>query len=83
MMQLSFAYLFAALVIAGLYLLARRNRKQGWRKQREVPYQEAPYQEAIELPVDHFADLSRLHQALIAHGEPTRPEPAKKPSVLA
>lgn len=91
--QLSLAYLSATGLIAALVLLALWNRKQGWRKRRGawLEDQAEAALRAFELPpqdeeLSHFADLSRLHQSLVAHGAPQQPEPAEKPlksSVLA
>ena len=91
-MQLSFAYLFAAGLITVLVLLARRNRKQGWTRQRalwldvqsaaalkmlEVP-ENAPGPEA---PLQHLGDLGRLQQSLSADSKPKEQE--KKVKMLA
>ena len=89
-MQLSIAYLAAAALISTLVLLARRNRREGWRRQRGV-WLEARARAAlgtIEAPAavvrhsdyqGHLDDLGRLHQALSAHGVPQAPEPVEKP----
>jgi len=92
MMQLSFAYLFAAGLVATLFLLSRRNRKQGWRRQRGVWLQvqaeaalrtvEAPLAGAPSThPGDfgHLGDLGRLQESLVAHGAPVTPTPVEKP----
>jgi hypothetical protein len=87
MTQLSLAYLFAAGLIAGLVLLARRNEEQGWHSQHgagfEVRSAAARAFEAREdppapqAPLKHLGDLERLYHSLIAYGEPQRPEPAE------
>jgi len=70
MLELSVAYLTAATLIGGLFFLARRNQKQGWRKQRgawgEVPSIEAPavVETRFQSPLEHFSDLKRLQHAL-------------------
>lgn len=91
-MQLSFAYLLAAGLIATLFLLARRNRRQGWRRQRGVWLQvqaeaalrtvEAPSAGAPSPDLGdfgHLGDLGRLQESLVAHGAPVTPAPAEKP----
>jgi len=88
-MQLSFAYLLAAGLISVLLLLARRNRRQGWRRQRsfwlQVPTEAAlrtvdagaPAQRSPDF--GHLGDLGRLRESLVAHGTPVTPSPAEKP----
>lgn len=94
-MQLSFAdlsgaYVAAAGLIATLLLLARRNRRQGWRRQRGVWLQvqaeaalrtvEAPAEEAQPLgDLGHLGDLGRLQESLVAHGAPVTPARGEKP----
>jgi hypothetical protein len=85
MTQLSLAYSAAFFLIAILLLFARKNRKEGWRKP-QVPL----YAEKAELsgepgdhPGDHLGELARLNQSLVRYGSTTKPEPAKKPVVLA
>ena len=89
-MQLSFAYLLAAALICVLLLLARRNRRQGWRRQRGVWLQvqaEAALR-TVETPsaaapaFGHLGDLGRLHQALVAQGAPQSPAPAPEEKPL-
>jgi hypothetical protein len=87
MMQLSFAdvtaaYLAAAGLIATLVLLARWNRKQGWRRRRGawLDVQAEAALRTVEArsdsaPLQHLDDLGRLHQALVAHGVPQAPVP--------
>lgn len=85
-MQLGLAYLFAAALIAGLLLLARRNRKQGWRRRRAIWLKdraeaalrtiESP---SATAPLHHLGDLGRLHESLVAHAPANAPEPADKP----
>jgi hypothetical protein len=92
MMQLSFAYLFAAGLISLLFLLARRNRKLGWRRQRGVWLQmqaEAALRTVQARPAgapaqqldgfSHLGDLGRLQESLVAHGAPQAPAPVEKP----
>jgi hypothetical protein len=92
MMQLSFAYLLAAGLISALLLLARRNRRQGWRRQRGVWLQvqaeaalrtvEAAGTGAPAPRLDdfgHLEDLGRLHQALVDRGVAQAPAPEEKP----
>ncbi len=65
MLQLTCAYLVAAAMIAGLFFLALRNHKEGWRRHRGVWWQlqSTPPVEA-KVPVEHFSDLMRLQQSL-------------------
>jgi hypothetical protein len=82
MTQLSIAYAAAFFLIAVLLLFARKNRKEGWKKHRVPLYEETPA--SSDKPTgDHLGELSRLNQSLVGYGEPTKPEPAKKPVVLA
>ena len=91
--DLSWSDLIAAGTILFLYLAAKQNRKQGWRRRRVSRFEAAleAFQQPQEspLPENHLGDLSRLNQALLSHGEPVQPEaekaPAesKKPVVLA
>lgn len=89
-MELSLAYLSAAGLIATLFLLARRNRKQGWRKPRPVwsELQAIAAVRAFEAKGDpsrpietlqHLGDLDRLRQSLVAHGKPQPPEALEVP----
>jgi hypothetical protein len=83
MIELSFAYLSAAGLIAGLVLLARRNQQQGWHKHR-AQWLEVQSNAAVRafvakpLPPDetlqHLADLDRLRQSLVAHNQPAPAE---------
>jgi hypothetical protein len=89
MIELLLAYSVAAALISVLVVMARRNRRQGWRKRRgqwvDVELSAATRAfEAKETP-SHMGDLGRLQQSLTAFGQSTSPEPAKpvKPSVLA
>ncbi len=69
MMQMTVAYLFAMIMIVGLFVLAKRNQKQGWKKHRhtfEASEQEIP-------PVEHFSDLMRLNRSLSAYGQAVQP----------
>jgi hypothetical protein len=86
MIQLSLAYLFAAGLISGLVLMARRNRKQGWRRRRGVWLEDQAEAalRTIESPsgepaLQHLGDLGRLNESLVAHGVPQAPEPVEKP----
>jgi hypothetical protein len=86
MMQLSLAYLFAAGLITGLVLLARQNRKQGWRRRRGVWLEEQAelalltVQSSSPAPtLQHLGDLGRLNQSLRLHGAPQVPAPVEKP----
>ena len=85
MLELAFAYLIAAVLIVGLVLLAVRNRKQGWRKNRGA-WWEAQSTAAIatvqihktEAPLEHFNDLVRLQQSLAQDSEPAPVESLKR-----
>lgn len=86
MTQLGLAYLFAAGLIAGLFLMARRNRKQGWKRRRAVWLEDraAAALRTVEspsagAPLQHLGDLGRLHESLVANGPANAPEPAEKP----
>jgi hypothetical protein len=80
MMELSLAYLAAAVLIGGLLYLAERNHKRGWRRQRNVWGQAqvsaavASIDARIDTPVEHFSDLARLQHALATEDEATRKE---------
>jgi hypothetical protein len=80
MLELAFAYLTATALIGGLFVMALRNRKQGWRKVRLV-WGQPPLVAAVpstaapaEVPVEHFSDLARLQQALTAEHEKAQKE---------
>ena len=73
MVQLTLAYLFAAVLMLILVLLARRNQRQGWRKQRGEFFKVS---ESPALPAEHQGDLGRLQQSLSAYGEPISPLPS-------
>ena len=85
MLELSFAYLISAALIAGLVFLAVRNRNQGWRKQRGV-WQEVQATAAIAAfeaskaaaPLEHFNDLVRLRQSLAHDTERVPVESVKR-----
>jgi hypothetical protein len=86
MMQLSLAYVFAAGLITGLVLLARQNRKLGWRRRRGVWLEDQAELALLTVqstPVaptlQHLGDLSRLSQSLTALGAPQAPAPVEKP----
>lgn len=95
-MELSLAYLFAAALIGGLILLARRNQRQGWRKERRSWF-EVQSATAVQAfgrreaesaptgPLQHLADLARLQEALTSEGATKRPEavPGAKEQQLA
>ena len=78
----SLAYMAAVGLITTLLFLAKRNQKQGWRKQRSsfMETQFAAANRAFARPQpaiaseSHLADLGRLQQALNAHGEPKAPQ---------
>lgn len=83
MTELAFAYLFAAGLIGGLVLLASRNQRQGWRKQRPqwLAVQANAAAKAFEAKphapddtLQHLADLDRLRQSLVAHNQPAPAE---------
>lgn len=87
MVELSLAYLFAAALIGGLVLLARRNQRQGWRKERRSWFEvrsatavqafgRTEVESAPSGPLQHLADLARLQEALSAGSETNRPEAA-------
>lgn len=65
MLELTCACLVAAAMIAGLFFLALRNQKQGWRRHRGEWWQlqSTPPVEA-DVPIEHFSDLMRLQQSL-------------------
>jgi hypothetical protein len=72
-------YLIAAVMIAGLVLLAIRNRQQGWRKNRGAWWETqstaavAAFEARVDAPiVEHFNDLVRLQRSL-AHDAETVP----------
>lgn len=83
-MELSLAYLFAAVLIGGLIGLARRNQRQGWRRDRSSTFehqsslalqlfyarQEVP---ASNGPLQHLSDLARLQRALAEDGQAVSP----------
>ena len=83
-MELSLAYVFAAVLIGGLIGLAKRNHQQGWRKDRSSTF-ERQSSAALEVfyarqeipvsngPLQHLSDLARLQQALTADGEAVKP----------
>jgi hypothetical protein len=85
MLELSLAYLIAAVLIVGLALLAVRNRKQGWRKNRGA-WWEAQSTAAVaafqsrktEGPLEHYNDLVRLQQSLTHDTEPAPVESVKR-----
>ncbi len=90
-MELLLAYLFAAALIGGLVVLARRNQRQGWRKERRSWFEvqsaaavqafgRTEVESAPGGPLQHLADLSRLQEALTADGATNQPEavPAAK-----
>ena len=93
--DLSVAYIAAAGTVGLLVVLAKRNQKQGWRKQR-ISWDEAQIlaaQRAFaaplnpsaapairDVPLQHLGDLSRLQEALTGHGEPTSPAAPSRPS---
>jgi heme/copper-type cytochrome/quinol oxidase subunit 1 len=69
MFVLPFAAAIAAAMIAGLFLLALRNQKQGWRRQRGAPWQVqrtavAALVSSPDPVLRHIADLTRLQQSL-------------------
>jgi hypothetical protein len=86
MMQLSLAYVFAAGLITGLVLLARQNRKQGWRRRRGVWLEDQAELALLTVQstplaptLQHLGDLGRLNQSLTSHGVPQAPAPVEKP----
>jgi hypothetical protein len=90
MMQLSIAYLIAAGLITGLVLLARQNRRQGWRRRRGVWLEERAEAalRTVESPsaapaLQHLGDLGRLNQSLVDHDAPVPVEKPLKANVLA
>jgi hypothetical protein len=77
-MEFIIASVFAAGLIAGLTLLARRNRAQGWRKPRKSwfdvqadaasrAFAAGQAEASSRGPLEHLRDLQRLQQALTAH----------------
>ena len=79
--DLSWGDLIAAGTILFLYLAAKQNRKQGWRRRRvslfEAALQAFQRPQESPLPEAHLGDLSRLRQALLSNGEPIQPEAGK------
>lgn len=86
MPQLLFAYLAVGGSISALLVLARGNRKQGWRRRRGV-WRDVQAEAALRavkapsvtVPFQHLDDLGRLHQALVAQGLGQAPAPVEKP----
>jgi hypothetical protein len=80
MMELTLAYLAAAVLIGGLLYLAERNHKRGWRKQRDVWGQieasssHTSIEPRVELALEHFNDLARLRRSLASENESVRKE---------
>lgn len=80
MWELSVAYLAAAALIGVLLFLARRNRKQGWHRERNVWWQAesyaalASFAPRVNPPLEHFSDLARLQRALATEDQATRKE---------
>jgi hypothetical protein len=80
MLELSLAYLAAAVLIGGLLYLAVRNHKRGWRKQRNVWGEAqsaaalASIERQVDPPVEHFSDLARLQNALAIEDKTARKE---------
>jgi hypothetical protein len=76
MFVLPIAYAVAAASIAGLFLLALRNQKQGWRRQRGAPWQArepavvVASDSIVDLRLRHLADLIRLQQSLAELSQP-------------
>jgi hypothetical protein len=70
MLDLSLAYLAAAVLIGVLLYLAERNHKRGWRRQRnvwgnpQVSAALATIESRVEPSLEHFGDLTRLQHAL-------------------
>jgi hypothetical protein len=91
----SLAYLAAVALIGALVFLAKRNQKQGWRRQR-ISWVEAQSNAAAraftvpdkqimsDQPLQHLGDLNRLRESLTVHGEPQAPQKETiKSNVLA
>lgn len=82
--DLSSFYIISAGTIVFLFLAAKRNRKQGWRRQR-ICFHEAALQAftrphaspSADATADHLGGLVRLCASLLSHGEPIRPEPGE------
>jgi hypothetical protein len=88
MLELSFAYLVAAALIGGLFLLAVQNQKQGWRKQRsglgeiQAAAALASFETKADPALQHLSDLVRLQQSLAAergavHGAIEKEQPVR------
>jgi hypothetical protein len=70
MLELAFAYLTAGALITGLFFMARRNQKQGWRRDRGVWWDVqtaatvTAYEPRQAPPLQHLGDLVCLQQSL-------------------
>jgi hypothetical protein len=77
------AYLFAAIMILTLFYLAKKNQKEGWRKQRPQPirfavdsYKSEPASPEIDYesnPLGHLKELENLNRALTGYHVPQKP----------
>lgn len=85
MLQLVFAYLFAAGTGVAMVYLARQNRKQGWERPApkwfgvQLERHEAPMPATLRVestPDELLHDLMRLNRELAAHGSPVTAEVA-------
>jgi hypothetical protein len=80
MWELPIAYLAAALMIGALLFLARQNRRQGWRRQRDAWGQAlvdsalTSVKARVDPPLEHFSDLARLQHSLAVEDAATRKE---------
>jgi hypothetical protein len=76
MFVLPLACAVAAALIACLFLLALRNQKQGWRRQRAALWQArepvvvVASDSIVDLRLRHLADLTRLQQSLAELSQP-------------
>jgi hypothetical protein len=80
MLELSAAYLAAAVLIGVMLYLARQNQKQGWQRERNAWGQArstaavASLAPRMDPPLEHFSDLARLQQALATEDQSARKE---------
>lgn len=93
--ETSVAYLAAAGIISALVFFAKRNQKQGWRRQRINIYDaqinaanrafvSSSTPAVSDQSLQHLNDLAHLREALTLNGEPQSPQKeTNKSNVLA